>query len=246
MRGPLVLAVVLAGCATGSPPASDDVDNVPIDARDGTDPPDANEVVDPPDAEPPPPDSAVAGEVTAVEMLCNDGADNDSNGQTDCADARCAWACTALMTACTAPNRLRAYKLAPLPQGIPDVSSVSATVAVTQAGAIVVAAVRFDATHSFDGDIDLTLTSSGGTLLDLTSDNGSLNDNYLGTVFLDAAPTAITAGTAPYTGNFRPEAPLSGLNGQSITGTWSSTVTDDLNSDTGTWNDLSIAVCVAP
>jgi subtilisin-like proprotein convertase family protein len=197
-------------------------------------------------------DSACTGlpscaiEVTAVEMLCNDGGDNDSNGQTDCADARCTWACTALMTACTGGNKLRAYKLAPLPQGIPDVSSVSATVAVTQTGTIVLAAVRFDAVHTFDADIDLTMTSPGAVVRDLTSDNGSLNENYVGTVFLDAAPTSITAGSAPFTGNFQPEAPLSGWTGQSITGTWSSTLTDDLGSDTGTWNDLSIALCVSP
>jgi len=270
MRGVLTLAVVLAGCATGTMPSQgDDDDAAPIDAADITeDPPDASDTPDPPDAAPTPEvctntldddgdgmadcldddcdaHPSCATEVTAVEMLCNDGADNDSNGQTDCTDARCAWACTTLMTAC-GTNRLRAYTMTPLPQAIPDVSTVNASVAVSQTGTIVVAAARFNATHTFDADLDLTLGSPAATVLDLTSDNGSTGDNYTATVFLDAAATAVTAGAAPFTGSFQPEAPLSGLIGQSITGTWSSTLTDDLAQDSGTWSDLSIALCVSP
>ena len=246
MRRGLALLCVIAGCAQGDPPTGDDDqgDDTPaIDARpapdaDLTPPPDA-EVTPPIDAEPP------VGEVTSEEYLCNDAFDNDGDGQTDCSDPNCAWACTALTGLC-ATGQLRAYSLAPMPQSIPDVSSVNASIAVAQAGTITVAAVRFNATHSWDSDIDLTLTSPGGTTLDLTSDNGSGQANYTNTVFLDSATTSITAGSAPYTGNFLPEQPLSGLNGQSITGTWSSVLADDLSGDTGTWTELSVGLCVTP
>lgn len=250
MRYLIALALVLGGCATGTSggDGGDDGDDGPsIDANPDIDPPDANPDVGPPDAEPPPPDAMPpADEITAQEFLCNDAFDNDANGQTDCADARCAFTCAALMTACPAPNQLRGYALATLPQTIDDNSTDTVTVAVTQTGAVVLAAVRFSATHTYDGDLDLTLTSPGGTVLDLTSDNGGTNENYTNTVFIDSATTSIVAGTAPYTGSFDPEQPLAGLVGQTITGTWSSGLTDDAGSDTGSWTELSLALCADP
>jgi subtilisin-like proprotein convertase family protein len=267
MRRLLVAACLLAGCASGSDPGTggDDVDAGEAPDASTNPPPDASDP--PPDAPPGVEDcdnttdddgdtladcadsdcaaapNCTGGEVTAQEALCNDSFDNDGDGQMDCNDTTCAWACTAL-PAC--PSQLRAYSLAPMPQSIPDVSSVSASVAVAQTGTITLAAVRFNATHTWDSDIDLTLTSPAGTTLDLTSDNGSAMANFTNTVFIDSAPTSITAGTAPYTGSVPPEQPLSGLNAQSITGTWSSLLADDLSGDTGTWTELSIGLCVTP
>jgi hypothetical protein len=236
----VAFAIALTACATGQPTGDDD-DGQGFDARQS---PDSSDQV-PIDAADP--DSMTGGgEVTAQEALCNDGFDNDSDGQTDCVDTTCAWACTALGGACTTPSKLRAYSMTPMPQTLPDVSSINAMVVVAQTGTITVAAVRFNVTHGWTEDLDLTARSPANTNLDLTSDNGGGSDNYTNTVFIDSAGTGVTSGSAPFTGNFRPEAALSGWNGQSITGSWQATLTDDESLIAGTWTELSLGFCVSP
>jgi len=53
------------------------------------------------------------------------------------------------------------------------------------------------------------------------------------TVFDDSAASLITAGVAPFAGTFRPEQPLSALNGKPTKGTWKLRVSDDEPPDTG-------------
>ena len=60
------------------------------------------------------------------------------------------------------------------------------------------------------------------------------------TVFDDGAATAISAGTAPFAGTFRPEAPLSALNGELVTGTWKLRVTDTAAPGHGTVGCVSL------
>jgi subtilisin-like proprotein convertase family protein len=237
----VVLAIALTACATATQPSGDDDDAPAIDARPGPDAPDQVPIdAADPDAMP------GGGEVTAQEALCNDGFDNDNDGQTDCVDTTCAWACTALGGACSSPSNLRAYSMAPMPQTIPSSTTLNAMVIVAQTGAITVAAIRFNAVHTFDGDIDLTVRSPANTALDITSDNGGLTENYTNTVFIDSAGTEVISGSGPFTGSYRPEAALSGWNNQSITGTWSATLADDAAGDTGTWQELSLGFCVTP
>ena len=69
--------------------------------------------------------------------------------------------------------------------------------------------VTIDITHTFDGDLDITLISPSGTTLDLSSDNGGAGDNYTNTVFSDSGTmTAQFPATAPFTGTFLPEGGL--------------------------------------
>jgi subtilisin-like proprotein convertase family protein len=74
----------------------------------------------------------------------------------------------------------------------------------------------------------------------LSSDNGGAGDNYTNTTFDDAAATAITAGTAPFTGSFRPEEPLATFIGEPVNGDWTLIYADDAGGDTGTLNAWSI------
>jgi hypothetical protein len=62
--------------------------------------------------------------------------------------------------------------------------------------------------------------------VDLSSGNGGSGDNYTNTTFDDEAATAITAGSPPFTGNFRPEVALSAFDGQLPGGTWTLTIQD--------------------
>lgn len=104
--------------------------------------------------------------------------------------------------------------------------------------------VTLDITHTFDGDLDITLVSPAGTLLDLTSGNGGSDDNYTMTEFRDGAPN-ITTGAGPYTGVFQAEGGTfaTTFDGESITGDWTLSIFDSANGDTGTLNSWSIGFC---
>lgn len=103
--------------------------------------------------------------------------------------------------------------------------------------------VGIDITHSWDSDLDITLTSPSGTIIQLTSDNGGQGDNYSGTIFDQQATNMVTAGTAPFSGSYIPEGNLSNLNGQLSGGNWILTVTDDANDDGGTLNSFTLTIC---
>jgi hypothetical protein len=74
----------------------------------------------------------------------------------------------------------------------------------------------------------------------LANRRGSSGDNFTDTVFDDEAATAIGSGAAPFTGSFRPEEPLSALDGKSITGQWKLRVSDQAGEDTGTLDSWGI------
>ncbi len=93
--------------------------------------------------------------------------------------------------------------------------------------------VSLNLTHTWNSDLNISLISPTGTIIDLSSGNGGASDNYTNTVFDDSAATSITAGAAPFTGTFRPEQPLSTFNGTSASGTWILRVTDTFATDTG-------------
>ena len=75
-------------------------------------------------------------------------------------------------------------------------------------------------------DLNISLRSPAGTVIDLSSGNGGSGDNYTNTCFTPSAPTAITTGTAPFTGNFRPEGNWNLLSSTQINGNWQLVVTD--------------------
>src|SRR5438046_1360848 len=58
--------------------------------------------------------------------------------------------------------------------------------------------------HTWDADMEISLISPNGTATVLTSGNGGSGDNYTNTCFDDVSPTAISSGSAPFTGSFLP------------------------------------------
>ncbi|MEZ4817110.1 MAG: HYR domain-containing protein [Flavobacteriaceae bacterium] len=102
--------------------------------------------------------------------------------------------------------------------------------------------VTIDIVHTWDSDLDISLQSPSGTILDLSSDNGGSGDNYQITVFEDGAPV-ITTGSPPFNGTFEPEGGTfaSTFAGESINGNWTLIVSDDVCSfDGGTLNSYCI------
>jgi subtilisin-like proprotein convertase family protein len=149
---------------------------------------------------------------------------------------------------------------ADVPKAIPDndPAGVSSTLSIPGAGTIQDVNVRVGITHTWVGDLKIQLQSPAGTIVVLADRPGGVAngaDNLTGTVFDDEADTALgAAGTAaPYTGSFKPQNAggpqqlLSSFDGQSTTGTWTLTVSDLANRDTGTlqsWGlDLPVADC---
>ncbi len=105
--------------------------------------------------------------------------------------------------------------------------------------------VTINIDHTWVADLDITLTSPAGTVIDLTSDNGSSGDNYTDTVFdQESTGGPITGGTAPFTGSFVPEGDLSTIYGESSGGDWVLTIVDDANQDGGTFNRFDLYLCV--
>src|SRR5205085_9724406 len=129
---------------------------------------------------------------------------------------------------------------------IPDVSSVDVPIVVSQTGAVADLNVKVRLNHTFDGDITIALVAPDNTLVTLSDRRSNANDggdNYgtgnndcsgTPTIFDDAAANSISTGTPPFAGTFKPETPLSAVNGTSITGTWKLRLTDSAALDTGT------------
>ncbi|TKD05306.1 DUF4215 domain-containing protein [Polyangium fumosum] len=179
------------------------------------------------------------------EVVCNDGIDDDNDGSIDCADSECALGC-GLATPCAAGEKLVVYNSKDTPLAIPDWDFTSSTINAGVTGTIQRAAVRLNISHLWIEDVDVELTSPAGTLIDLTSDNGGDGANYVSTVLDDTCANPITAGMPPFTGCYSPEAPLATLNGQASAGAWKLVVSDDEEYVSGTLNNWSLAICVAP
>ncbi len=128
------------------------------------------------------------------------------------------------------------YPSTDVPKPIPDNNTAGVTSIVNVADTNVVQGVRVkvNITHTFDGDIALTLVGPNGTSVSLSNKRGSSGDNYTNTTFDDTAATAISSGSPPFTGTFRPESPLGVFNGIPANGTWSLKVVDSASSDLGT------------
>jgi LPXTG-site transpeptidase (sortase) family protein len=116
-------------------------------------------------------------------------------------------------------------------------------------------------THTFAGDLDITLQSPAGTIVTLTTDNGSGNDNvFTGTVWDDDANPA---GQVPYATNnglvtdhayvnltlaspLVPEEALGAFIGEDPNGNWVITISDDLAGDGGSLDSWSLMLTTIP
>lgn len=110
---------------------------------------------------------------------------------------------------------------------IPDnnPTGVSSNIAITRAGLVGQLKVAVDITHTFIGDLRITLTSPGGRNVVLHSQLGAGQDNLVVT-YDSAAPLS----------------PLSALVGQAMQGNWTLRVVDSAAVDVGTLNKWSLAI----
>lgn len=136
----------------------------------------------------------------------------------------------------------------PLP--IPDNNPIGITSTITVpggTGVITDVDATLNVNHTWVGDLDIELTSPGGTTIDL-SDRPNVPETTFGHshdllgsyTFDDEAPTSflVAAGSSnPVTpGAHQPEDPLNAFDGQTADGVWSLFVTDNAGGDLGTLN----------
>jgi hypothetical protein len=79
----------------------------------------------------------------------------------------------------------------------------------------------------------------------LFTDVGSSEDNLTDTTLDDEASMGIASAVAPFTGSYRPEGPLSALDGEDPNGTWYLEITDDAAGDTGILHQWTLRITTA-
>lgn len=100
--------------------------------------------------------------------------------------------------------------------------------------------VIVNVTHTFTGDLTLQLEAPSGQTVVLSNRRGSSGANFTGTHFDDEALTPIASGTAPFTGSYQPDEPLSVIDGINAMGTWQLRAIDGASSDTGTLDSWTL------
>lgn len=122
-----------------------------------------------------------------------------------------------------------------------DNQTTTSTINVADTGQVVDVNVQLNLTHTFDGDLTIRLTH-GATVRNLVVRRGGSGDNFQNTIFDDEAATAITAGSPPYAGTYRPEQSLSIFDTQASSGGWALSVQDSFGGDIGTLHSWSVTI----
>jgi subtilisin-like proprotein convertase family protein len=100
--------------------------------------------------------------------------------------------------------------------------------------------------HSYVGDLRIMLVAPDGTQVRLISPSFYRGGaNFTNTVFDDEAGRTINQGQAPYTGSYRPQQPLSALDGKNARGSWELRVEDFFFIDEGVINSWSVTIVPA-
>lgn len=133
-----------------------------------------------------------------------------------------------------------------VPQTIPTQGTVSSTLTIDEAGSIEDLDVMVNITHTYVGDLRITLTSPDNIPVVLTNRHGAGGDNFSSTIFDDEADSTIIQGTPPYNGIYSPEEPLSGFDANNMLGTWTLTIEDLAAGNGGTLNGWEIYVIAGP
>jgi len=129
-----------------------------------------------------------------------------------------------------------------VPKDIPDFSGtpgvVTSTITIGSMGAVSdVDVIGLVISHTWIGDLQISLTSPGGTtvLLADRACNAARAVDYNTIGFDDGAAQVVGAACPLAPGStFRPVTALSAFNGQNASGAWTLTVTDNAGLDTGT------------
>ncbi|MCR9166169.1 MAG: proprotein convertase P-domain-containing protein [Nannocystaceae bacterium] len=174
----------------------------------------------------------VALGATRCEDLGFDGGALDCAG--DCAfdTAQCA---NGIVAVCSSPA-------AAIDSAFPTTTD---TITVPDMGTIADIDVFVDITHTFGGDLEMTLLADDLALSnELAFDQCSFNNDVFA-VFNDEGSAAVGADCAEpigIEGNLTPQQPLSVYDGGEASGSWTLSITDDAGGDTGTLNEWCVYI----
>jgi subtilisin-like proprotein convertase family protein len=143
--------------------------------------------------------------------VCDDLRDNDGDRLQDCMDTDCASAAACMTT----PGGTIAMPNSPIPDN--NATGVTSEINITEAGQIASLAVDVDVTHTYRGDLKLTLEHAGRTVT-VVDRQGAGEDNI------------------------REAFSLADFNGTEAMGVWRLTVVDTARADTGTFNSWGLRI----
>lgn len=136
---------------------------------------------------------------------------------------------------------------------LPDPRSIISTISVPDSFTISDLNVMLDISHTYVGDLSVTLTSPSSTTVTLidrvgreTSSCGSETDNINTTLDDESTNGPVKNANPPTGSSYTPENPLSAFDGQNASGTWTLTVMDNMQIDTGILNSWSLIVEAMP
>ena len=126
---------------------------------------------------------------------------------------------------------------------VPTMVSSVVTVSSADADTVQDVNVSIDLTHTYTGDLTITLTSPQGTVVELTNGACGENDDIVAT-FNDAGNAVSCNLTAPtLSGNVQSKEQLSAFKGEDSEGDWTLTVIDGFNGDGGSLNEFALEIC---
>lgn len=138
----------------------------------------------------------------------------------------------------------------PIPDGGPMVQFSMAVSGLTPSAIDTVFGLEticFNITHTWDADLNISLQSPDGTIIDLSIANGGNGDDFTNTCLNAYATNSIVTGNAPFTGTFRPQGFIGAINnGQAGNGTWKLLIEDTYGGDAGNLIDWSITFGTNP
>ncbi len=125
--------------------------------------------------------------------------------------------------------------------------TVTSTLTIGTGGTITdVDLVDLTISHTWVNDLEITLTSPGGTTISLMGQECADENNFL--LSFDDAGAAYSSIPCPPVGGgtYQPNAALSAFNGENQAGIWTLTVIDNANGDGGSIDDWSLNICSTP
>jgi subtilisin-like proprotein convertase family protein len=133
-----------------------------------------------------------------------------------------------------------------LPQDIPDddLGGIVSEIEITED--LLVERLRVhinDLEHTFLGDLDISLESPSGTVVQLLSGACNGSENIVNAIFDDTGVEIECQFDPGITGVVRPFQSLSEFTGESTRGIWKLRVVDSWEDDFGTLNDWSLEIC---
>jgi gliding motility-associated-like protein len=123
-----------------------------------------------------------------------------------------------------------------------DSSGISSIITIDEAIYISDISISLNITHSYAGDLKISLKNPIGQEITLIENSDKEGENFTNTTFEDKATTSIMEGSAPFSGSFKPKDPLATYADTESLGDWRLTIIDVVEEDTGSLLNWKITI----